>query len=206
VLQLGIVADDGSDIPWGTLVLVWTVSTSVVDVTITICMIVILYHAKANAYFGETHDKLSRLLRLTIQTGFLTSILAVPMTPLYFYGGPGTYTVTWFSLGKSYLISLLANLNARSHQSDLTVAKDITPALPTVDFSSNQNPASGGTNVSSSGVLAFVRSIVRSVHDDLTGSSEERASVGANGDAQEHQGSGTAGNSITAQGRDSKEQ
>lgn len=201
-----------------------------------------LYHAKANAYFGETHDKLSRLLRLTIQTGFLTSMLAVPMTPLYFYGGPGTYTVTyvsracspsafsylltggfpsanrtyqidhgttlkadWLLITIRYLISLLANLNARSHQPDLTVAKDITPALSNVEFSPNQNPASGETNVPSNDVLAFVRSIVRSVHDGLTstGSTQERASVD---DAQGHQGGDTAGNSITTQSHDSKEQ
>ena len=42
-----------------------------------------LYHAKSSAYFGETRDRISRLLRLTLQTGFLTSILALPVAPRY---------------------------------------------------------------------------------------------------------------------------
>jgi hypothetical protein len=42
-----------------------------------------LYQAKSNAYFGETRDRISRLFRLTVQTGFLTAILAVPISPLY---------------------------------------------------------------------------------------------------------------------------
>jgi hypothetical protein len=43
-----------------------------------------LYHAKSNSYFGETRDRVSRLLRVTIQTGFLTFIVALPIGPLYF--------------------------------------------------------------------------------------------------------------------------
>ena len=80
----------------------WTVLTTVVDVTITASMMTIvsyavprslssilllsfqLYHAKSSAYFGQTRDRISRLLRLTVQTGFLTSILALPIAPLVF--------------------------------------------------------------------------------------------------------------------------
>ena len=70
------------------------------DVTITVVMIAIvsndllflarylnlasqLYDAKSHAYFGETRDRISHLLRLTLQTGFLTSALALPIAPLY---------------------------------------------------------------------------------------------------------------------------
>jgi len=79
-------------------------------------MMTILYHAKASACFGETRDRFSRLLRLTIQTGFVTSILALPIAPLYIHVQVGIYTLTCFLLGKSYAISLLANLNARSYR------------------------------------------------------------------------------------------
>jgi hypothetical protein len=91
---------------------VWTVPTAVADITITVCMIVIvsrnipvkdshpyshvhqLYHARSSSYLGETRDRLSYLYRLTIQTGFLTSILALPIAPLYFRGTAGIQTLT----------------------------------------------------------------------------------------------------------------
>jgi hypothetical protein len=41
-----------------------------------------LFHAKASTYFGETRDQISRLLTLTVRTGFLTAILAIPIAPL----------------------------------------------------------------------------------------------------------------------------
>ena len=41
-----------------------------------------LLHAKSSAYFGETRDRISQLLRLTIQTGFLTSTLSILMVAL----------------------------------------------------------------------------------------------------------------------------
>lgn len=94
--------------------LVWTVTTVVADAAITACMMTMLYNARANFYFGEMRDRTTRLIRLTIQTGLLTSILALPIGPLYFRDQPGgEYGLTIFLLNKSYLISLLANLNFR---------------------------------------------------------------------------------------------
>jgi len=134
VLTALLISGPIDNIPPGTTVLVWSLSTAIADVTITVCMMIILYHAKASACFGETRDRFSRLLRLTIQTGFVTSILALPIAPLYIHVQVGIYTLTCFLLGKSYVfitipipsrlierwfsyaISLLANLNARSYR------------------------------------------------------------------------------------------
>jgi len=90
----------------------WTISTVVVDVTITAFMMAIvsagvpdtitwtdfpfqLYHAKASAYYEEMRNKISRMLRLTIQTGFLTSILAIPIVPMYNSKIPGWNLFTY---------------------------------------------------------------------------------------------------------------
>ena len=55
-----------------------------------------LFHAKANAYLGETRDRISRILHLTVQTGFLTAILAMPIAPLFFEtNSPGVYALTY---------------------------------------------------------------------------------------------------------------
>jgi len=126
-----VIIDPLADIPSGSIVLAWTVSTAIADVVITMCMMVILHHAKSSGCFGETRDRLSRLLRLTIQTGFLTSILAIPIAPLYIRVQVGIYTLTCFLLGKSYAISLLANLNARSDRSTVVIGKsDNSLAVP----------------------------------------------------------------------------
>jgi hypothetical protein len=53
-----------------------------------------LYHAKSSLYFGESRDRITRLLRLAIQTGLLTSILALPVAPLYSQGETGIYALT----------------------------------------------------------------------------------------------------------------
>jgi hypothetical protein len=53
-----------------------------------------LYHAKSGSYFGEIHDKISRLRAITIQTGFLTAILAIPIAPLYTSGPVGINALT----------------------------------------------------------------------------------------------------------------
>jgi len=91
----------------------WNVSSAVADVTITICMMTLLLHAKASSCFGEMRDLLSRLIRLTLQTGLLTSILALLVVPFFIRNLVGIYSIPWYILGKSYVISLLANLNAR---------------------------------------------------------------------------------------------
>jgi len=105
--------------PWFGIVLpLWIISSAVVDVTITLCMAALLLHAKANSYFGETRDLLSRLIRIVLQTGLLTTVLALLILLLYVKEEVGMYGLPAFVLGKTYVISLLANLNARLHRSD----------------------------------------------------------------------------------------
>jgi len=153
-------------LPSGNVVLVWTLSTAVADATITVCMMVMLYHAKANSHFGPTRDKLSSLIRLTIQTGLLTSALAIPIAPLFIDIQVGIYTLTCFLLGKSYAISLLANLNARSSTAGSSYAKEdgslANPGHSTIRFVSGQGHNSRDIG-SRTGVLSsFIRSIRRS--------------------------------------------
>jgi len=173
------------DIPKATIAviaLVWTISTAVTDVTITVCMIFILYHAKSTAYFGETRDHVSRLLRLTIQTGFLTVIIALPIGPLYLRVQSGTiYALPLFLLGKSYVISLLANLNARSPRPSTTMKGDpayatTTSHLPTMSFTPNRDFRSGEAGTISGGAPSSIRSVVHAVRHDVAGTANERAS------------------------------
>ncbi|KAF8575759.1 hypothetical protein K439DRAFT_1641143 [Ramaria rubella] len=94
---------------------IWLVSAAVVDIIISISMIIILQNAKSKTYFSETRDIISRLSRQTLQTGTLTSLLALAILFCFTQIHVGNmHTLFAYLLGKSYAMSLLANLNARS--------------------------------------------------------------------------------------------
>ena len=81
----------------------WAIITVIVDIAITASMLAMvcvshslisklylmhpfaqLSHAKSSSYFRETRDRISHLLRLTIQTGFITCVFTIPI-PILFY-------------------------------------------------------------------------------------------------------------------------
>jgi len=155
------------------LVLIWTIASAVADVAITLSMMTILMNAKSRSTIKETRNGISQLLRVTIQTGFLTSTLAIPIGPLYLSGTEG-YELTWFPLGKCYLISLLANLNARSHHPTVrsALARNNVPVRGTqMSFQDR-----GEVDATHGGMISFIRSTVRTIHRDLTTSQNDRTS------------------------------
>jgi len=95
------------------VIVVWNVSSAVADIIITLCMMALLLHAKSSTYFGGTRDMLSRLIRVILQTGLLTSTLALLSMAFVLGSLDSVYAIPTYILGKSYVISLLANLNAR---------------------------------------------------------------------------------------------
>jgi len=96
---------------------IWAVCAAVTDVIITISTIIILRHARTNfAYLKRTRDIVSRFTRVVIQTGSVTSFLALFLIIAFLIPHTGdVYSISSYLLGKSYAMSLLANLNARSH-------------------------------------------------------------------------------------------
>jgi O-antigen/teichoic acid export membrane protein len=90
----------------------WIISAAVVDITITCCTMALvtfdfLFHGASYSvpqappreihyYFGEMRDRVSRAIRVTIQTGLLTSILITPVPALYVrLPETGAYAVTY---------------------------------------------------------------------------------------------------------------
>jgi len=113
----------------------------------------LLLHAKASSHFAKTNDMLSRLIRIVLQTGLLTSVLALLVLPLIFRKAlSGIYSLPWYILGKSYAISLLANLNARTrsnaaavvHGSDIDVAIPQSTKMSTMVFTPQVRRTEGG--------------------------------------------------------------
>jgi hypothetical protein len=61
--------------------------------TMDSCTSLQLYHAKSSSYFGETRDRISGIIRVTVQTGFLTSALAVIVVVFLLRGVFGVFTL-----------------------------------------------------------------------------------------------------------------
>jgi len=103
-------------------------------------MTALLLRAKAQTRFGGTRDKVTRLIRLTLQTGLLTTLLALSGLGLML-AGLSYFDIFWIALTKSYAISLFANLNARSRQR--TISGDNPVGLSNVGHASS-NPTGAG--------------------------------------------------------------
>jgi len=133
-------------------------------------MITLLFHAKSSSYFGETRDKFSRLLRLTIQTGFLTSVLSLANIIL---GGIRTdvyllNNLPQYILGRSYTVTLLMNINfPRSTQNDASATK-----LSTLAFTPRRNPppssGEGDTRGNGTDILSAERPVIRTANEEST--------------------------------------
>ncbi|KAJ6512514.1 hypothetical protein C8R45DRAFT_960608 [Mycena sanguinolenta] len=99
-------------------VTVWLAGSAVVDVLITIALTSTFYRRKRQTNVAETTGILNRLIRLSIETGALTSITATAEAILWIGWKRFNYHFTLFLvLGKLYSNVLMATLNCRRPQS-----------------------------------------------------------------------------------------
>jgi len=88
-------------------------------------MIIILRHARAKAYFEETRTIMSKAIRISIQTGLLTTLFAFLLVAISVRETQNTlFTMVGYLQGKSYTMSLLANLNTRIRETRTTTGID----------------------------------------------------------------------------------
>ncbi|KAJ8094085.1 hypothetical protein PM082_023293 [Marasmius tenuissimus] len=96
---------------------VWLISSSVTDVTITLCIIfVYVKRARNNRASGRSvaDSQVSRVLKLSIESGTITALATISDLIVFLSVHTGPYFFIWdFSLSKLYTNSLLASLNAR---------------------------------------------------------------------------------------------
>jgi len=171
------VADGIPNPDWVFIVIqLWIFSTVAADITITACMMVIFYQAKSMAHFRETRNRISKISRVALQTGLLTTVLALLVPILGRAVGFGLYVLPWYFLGKSYTISLLANLNARPRKNDITTHTNGTIGangrshVTTIAFAPRQRSQEDNPT-SSHGISRFLRSL-RMVNRAPGGSSQ----------------------------------
>lgn len=97
----------------GIALLLASASHAVADLLITVLMMMLLSRARAQSDFRRTNDAISRINRVALQSGVLTTIIAICALSA-FAGGRDIYAIFWELGTKSYAISLFANLNART--------------------------------------------------------------------------------------------
>ncbi|KAL4264804.1 DUF6534 domain-containing protein [Pleurotus pulmonarius] len=115
---------DTSSQSLGTIVTpIWMGFSMFCDLTITISMITLLYNALKEAVFRKTRRTLANILKFTLETGLLTTLLiavqmALMLQPLAAHADGGSERrwrcIFFYPTGVVYSSWLLASLNARS--------------------------------------------------------------------------------------------
>ncbi|PBK92498.1 hypothetical protein ARMGADRAFT_162318 [Armillaria gallica] len=93
----------------------WLSGSAACDVLITASLVTILYRSKPRAVFSDTTNHVTRLIRYTVETGLLTSVVAVCELILWLTNRQYNFHFIGFlTLGKLYSNTLLATLNSRA--------------------------------------------------------------------------------------------
>ncbi|KIY71204.1 hypothetical protein CYLTODRAFT_487422 [Cylindrobasidium torrendii FP15055 ss-10] len=93
------------------VVILWLAAECVADISIT--GILVWHLRKHKSGFNQSDEVIDRIIRLTMQTGMLTSICA-SLDLIFFLCDPtGTHLIFNFPLSKLYTNSLMSTLNAR---------------------------------------------------------------------------------------------
>ncbi|KAK1221187.1 hypothetical protein PQX77_015999 [Marasmius sp. AFHP31] len=130
----------------------WLISSSVTDVTITLCIIFVyvkrvLNHRASGSSITDT--QVSRVLRLSIESGTITALATISDLIVFLSVHTGPYFFIWdFALSKLYTNSLLASLNARPTHTSLELEPKAMLFIDDPTFScSSDDPSKRNTVV-----------------------------------------------------------
>ncbi|KAJ3903778.1 hypothetical protein F5879DRAFT_1035242 [Lentinula edodes] len=99
-------------------VITWLASFAVTDILITVTLVWILWKKRTN--IRATDDAVSRIIRLTVQTGAITAFSAILDVILFLAIPNTTVNFVWdFALSKLYTNALISILNARAGWNNL---------------------------------------------------------------------------------------
>ncbi|KAK0492363.1 hypothetical protein EDD18DRAFT_1184248 [Armillaria luteobubalina] len=101
-------------------VIIWLVSSCVCDFLITAALVWYLHKTG----FEQSDELMDRIIRLTVQTGLITSICAMlDLVTFLAIASPNVHIIFTGMLGKLYTNALMSSLNARSGWSYSTSSK-----------------------------------------------------------------------------------
>ncbi|KAF9013606.1 hypothetical protein BDZ89DRAFT_466601 [Hymenopellis radicata] len=110
----------------------WLLTAAVNDVIIAVLLTIYLSRRKSG--MSETDALVTRIIRLVVETGTLTAVLAVVTIVLFFVPGPAYYTIIADSIGKVYSNNLMVMFNRR-----ITIAGARRTSDSTTDHASSMS-------------------------------------------------------------------
>ncbi|KAJ3567078.1 hypothetical protein NP233_g6593 [Leucocoprinus birnbaumii] len=97
---------------WDAVDAVWLGCAAASDILITVSLVWYLRH-KQRTIFNDSNQTIDRIIRMTMQTGLLTSVIAIINLFVFIFDSTGTHLILNTPLCKLYSNSLLSSLNAR---------------------------------------------------------------------------------------------
>ncbi|KAH8813837.1 hypothetical protein DL96DRAFT_505699 [Flagelloscypha sp. PMI_526] len=159
---------------------VWLSASAAADVFITVGLTWSLYRSKTG--FATTDTMINKIIRLTIQTGLITSLFALLDIILFQALPTSSASFTFdFMLSKLYSNSLLSTLNARASLNDLVNSRPIqsnvlfgtdTGHLTTINAESTLKGSRSILPTSSRGLEVQVSKTAIELNDYSTGKAE----------------------------------
>ncbi|KAI0316394.1 hypothetical protein OF83DRAFT_1172940 [Amylostereum chailletii] len=93
------------------VVIIWLVCAVTADIVIT--SILVTYLRQKRSGYGAADDIIDRIVRMTVQTGLITAVVALIDAILFLASTSSMHILFNFPLSKLYTNSLMSNLNAR---------------------------------------------------------------------------------------------
>jgi len=128
---------------------VWCAGSATCDILIATCMT--YYLAKSGSGYRQTRVLISKLIRLTIETGSITAVVAIVNLILFFaFPGKTYYTAAALITPKLYANTMLAVLNARFQilggRATYISSSDTANILSTIALRPGEIPISGDSD------------------------------------------------------------
>ncbi|KAI0337920.1 hypothetical protein BDW22DRAFT_834651 [Trametopsis cervina] len=111
-IAVGIVPQFSSFQKFKVIVIIWLGFSALADALI---MFGLVWHLRKNRTgFAKTDDTINRIIRLTVQTGMLTTVCALVDLILYLASPTGVHLIFNLPLSKLHTNSLMSSLNSRA--------------------------------------------------------------------------------------------
>ncbi|KAK0485969.1 hypothetical protein IW261DRAFT_1559408 [Armillaria novae-zelandiae] len=94
------------------VVIIWLVASCVADISIT--AILVSYLRRHKTGFHGSDELVDRIIRATVQTGLITSVVAIVDLILFLVNSSGLHLIFNFILAKLYTNTLMSSLNSRA--------------------------------------------------------------------------------------------
>ncbi|KAH9912120.1 hypothetical protein B0H21DRAFT_434472 [Amylocystis lapponica] len=115
-IAVGVVPEYAQFQKFEAIVIVWIIGAVLTDTTITIALV---WRLKTHQHrFPTTMNRLNKIIRLTVQTGLVMTVVEIVNLILFLADDTGIHLIFNIPLGRLYTNSLMSSLNSRTGWTD----------------------------------------------------------------------------------------